>query len=281
MPLAGSSPTTFDAHPIMATNPSPDGLAKPQRTLAFATVMLAVTMAVLDGSIVNVALPSIAADQAVSPAHAIWVVTAYQLSIVVSLLPLAALGEAVGFRKIYLAGILLFASASVLCAEAPTIEVLVGARVIQGLGAAAIMSINSALVRHIMPRDRLGRGISWVAMTVAVSAAAGPTIAAAILSAASWHWLFLINVIPGVIVAFAVWASPPIDKPNRGLLKGFDILGLAAMAVFLGSLEYVLEEGPGDDWFDDGTITVLAVASVIGAVIFFWRSVTYRNPIVD
>ena len=240
MPLSGSSPTTFDAHPIMATNPSPDGLAKPQRTLAFATVMLAVTMAVLDGSIVNVALPSIAADQAVSPAHAIWVVTAYQLSIVVSLLPLAALGEAVGFRKIYLAGILLCAFAGVLCAEAPATEVLVGAGVVQGLGAAAIMSINSALVRHIMPRDRLGRGISWVAMTVAVSAAAGPTIAAAILSAASWHWLFLINV-PLSVVALALgFVSLPRTASNGvrfdGLSALLNALAFGGLVIALGSL---------------------------------------------
>jgi DHA2 family multidrug resistance protein len=109
----------------------------------------------------------------------------------------------------------------------------------------------------------------------------GPTLGGYLTQVFSWHWLFLINVVPGVLVAFAVWYSPAMDQPNRSLLKGFDAVGLAAMAIFLGSLEYVLEEGPGDDWFDDGTILFLSLLSVAGAAVFFWRSLSYRNPIVD
>jgi DHA2 family multidrug resistance protein-like MFS transporter len=180
-----------------------DGLSQPRRTLAFLTVATAVMMAVLDGSIVNVALPAIAAEQGVSGADAIWVITAYQLSVVVALLPMAALGEAVGFRKVYLGGLVLFVAASLLCAYSPSLTMLSMARVVQGVGAGALMSINGALVRHIMPASLLGRGISGIAMVVGISAAAGPSIASAILSIASWHWLFLINVPLGLLVLVA------------------------------------------------------------------------------
>ncbi len=203
-------------------------------------VMLTVTMAVLDGSIVNVALPSLAADLAVSPAHAIGVVTAYQIAVVAALLPLAALAEAVGFRKVYLSGVVLFAGASLLCAEARSLEVLVLARVVQGLGAAAIMSINSAVVRHIMPRDRLGWGISWVAMTVAVAAAAGPTIAAGILSMGSWHWLFLVNVPVSVLALALGIASLPHTERNGARFDAVSaLLNVLAFGCLISALDGV------------------------------------------
>jgi DHA2 family multidrug resistance protein-like MFS transporter len=208
------------------TTPQPafDGLPQPQRTFAFFTIALAVMMAVLDGTIVNVALPSIAAEQNVDAADAIWVVTAYQLAVVISLLPFAALGEAVGFRRVYSGGIALFGCASLLCAFAPDIQTLAAARVVQGIGAGALMSINGALVRHIMPASHLGRGISGVAMVVAVSAAGGPTIAAGILAVSSWHWLFLINVPLAIIVFVAGRLTLPVTDKNGARFDGLSAL---------------------------------------------------------
>ena len=193
----------------------PDGLPRPRAGFAAMAVLLTITMAVLDGTIMNVALPTIAQDQGVSPAHAIWVVTAYQLAIVVSLLPLAALGEAIGFRKVYISGIAIFGIASGLCAMAPNIEFLTAARVLQGLGGAALMSINGAVMRHIFPQAKLGRAIGWIAMTVSVSAAAGPTIASGILAVASWHWLFLINVPISVLAIVIGYFTLPFNAPTR------------------------------------------------------------------
>ena len=222
-----------------------NGLPHPQRLLALAAVVLAVTMAVLDGSIVNVALPSLAREFAVSPAQAIGVVTAYQLATVVSLLPLAALAEAIGFRKVYLSGIVLFAGASVLAAEAPSLEVLVAARLIQGLGAAAVMSINSALVRHIVPPERFGWGIGWMAATVGVSAAAGPTLAAAILSVASWHWLFLINV-PLSALAFGLGIiSLPYTEQHVDRFDGLSaVLNVLAFGGLISALSSIGAHAP-------------------------------------
>ncbi len=171
-----------------------DGLPLPQRNWAILTIALGLVMAVMDGAIANVALPTIAQDLQASPSFAIWIVNGYQLAITISLLPLSSLGEIVGYRRIYLVGLVLFTAASLLCAVSGSLMMLTLARVVQGFGAAGIMSINSALVRFIYPQRLLGRGIGLNALVVAVSAAAGPTIAAGILAVASWPFLFAVNV---------------------------------------------------------------------------------------
>jgi len=202
-----------------------DGLPVPQRYWAVLASGLAVLMAVLDGAIANVALPSIAQDLNVSPASSIWVVNAYQLAVTISLLPMASLGEIYGYQKIYRFGLALFTVASLLCALSDSLLTLTLARIIQGFGASGILAVNTAMVRTIYPRAMLGRGIGFNAMIVAFSSAAGPTIAAGILSAASWPWLFAVNLPIGVLAltigAFTLPASPPnpraFDWPSAGL----------------------------------------------------------------
>ena len=129
-----------------------DGLPKPQRNWAILTIALGLVMAVIDGAIANVALPTIARDLNASPAFSIWIVNGYQLAITISLLPLASLGEIIGYRRVYLAGLLLFTLASLFCALAHTLLLLTIARIVQGFGAAGIMSVNAALVRYTYPR---------------------------------------------------------------------------------------------------------------------------------
>ncbi|MFO1060311.1 MAG: MFS transporter [Dongiaceae bacterium] len=188
--------------------PAADGLPLPRRLWAIVTVAVAIIMAVLDGSIANVALPTIARSVAASPADAIWVVNAYQLSVTVALLPLASLGEIWGYARIYRAGLALFVLASLACALSDSLLTLSLARIAQGFGAAGVLSVNSALVRFIYPRRALGRGLGVNAMMVAIAAAAGPSVAAAILSAASWPWLFLVNL-PTGLAALALSRSLP------------------------------------------------------------------------
>ena len=154
-----------------------DGLPQPQRNWAILTIALGLVMSVIDGSIANVALPTIAEALHASPAFSIWIVNGYQLAITISLLPLASLGEIIGYRRVYLAGLVLFTLASLFCALSHTLLLLTLARILQGFGAAGIMSVNSALVRFTYPRALLGRGIGINAMVVAVSAAVGPTAA--------------------------------------------------------------------------------------------------------
>ena len=136
-----------------------DGLPPGARRRAMATLAIAVSMAVLDSAIANIALPTVARDMATTPAATIWVVNVYQFAVTVSLLPFAFLGDIVGYKRVYMAGLVVFTLASLGCALAPTLPLLVLARVVQGFGGAGIMSVNGALVRFIYPREALGRGI--------------------------------------------------------------------------------------------------------------------------
>ena len=179
--------------------PCSDGLPVPQRYGAILAIALGITVSVLDGAIANVALPTIACDLNASPASSIWVVNAYQLAITVSLLSLASLGDLIGYRRIYQAGLLVFSITSLFCALSDSLLTLTIARVLQGFGAAAIMSVNTALIRIIYPQRFLGRGMGINSLIVACSSAAGPTVAAAILSVASWQWLFAINLPIGLV----------------------------------------------------------------------------------
>jgi len=213
--------------------PVHDGLANPQRLLAFATLGMAITMAVLDGNIVNVALPTMARGFAVAPESAIWIVNAFQLAVTVSLLPLAALGDLLGYRRVYWWGLAVFTLASLACALAPTFAVLTLARLVQGLGAAGIMSVNIALIRFIYPHARLGQGVGNMAVVVAVASAASPSVAAAILSVASWHWLFLINVPIGALALVMAARTLPATPRAAGRL---DVPSVVLNALAFGLL---------------------------------------------
>ncbi|WP_395454535.1 MFS transporter [Azospirillum melinis] len=210
-----------------------DGLPIPQRYWAMAAMTVALIMAVLDGVVANIALPTIQREFAVDAASAIWVVNAYQLAVTVSLFPFASLGDIIGYRKVYWFGLALFTVASLACALSPNLPVLTAARVVQGIGGAGIMSVNLALVRHIYPSTHLGRGVGYNAMIVAVSSAAGPSLAALILSVASWPWLFAVNVPLGLAALAVAARAMPASNPAG---HRFDWLSAALNAGTLGLL---------------------------------------------
>ncbi len=192
-----------------ATAPLEDGVPLPRRWWAVATIGLAITLAVLDSAIANVALPTIATDLHATPAASIWVVNAYQLAITISLLPCASLGEIYGYQRVYRTGLAVFTLASLGCALSDSLVTLTLARVVQGFGAAGIMGVNTALVRFIYPSRLLGRGIGINALVVAVSSAVGPTVASAILAVAPWPWLFAVNVPIGTVALLIAFRSLP------------------------------------------------------------------------
>ncbi|SME97911.1 MFS transporter, DHA2 family, multidrug resistance protein [Tistlia consotensis] len=251
-----------------------DGLPVPRRYWAMLTMGLALTMAVLDGSIANVALPTIARDVAANPADSIWVVNAYQLSIIVSLLPFASLGEIFGYRRVYVCGVVLFTLASLACAQSSTLTELTVARSIQGFGAAGLMSVNSALLRFIYPRRLFGRGLGLNAMVVAVSAATGPSVAAAILSVAHWPWLFAINVPLGLLTLAGARSLPVTPRAAHG----FDVLSALLSALTFGLLIV------GIDGLGHGESPPLIAAEFGGALLFGFllvrRQLTQTSPLL-
>lgn len=206
--------------------------SKPKRTVAIASVLAAMALVVLDAANANVALPTIAQSLHVTPALSVWVITAYQTALLMALLPCAALGESLGYRRVFTAGVALFTGASVLCAWSPSLPWLVTARFFQGLGGAAVMALGVALLRVVVPHRQLGKAIGWNALAVALSSAAGPAIGAAVLSAANWHWLFIVDLPVGMAVLLASRALPDV----RGTARRLNLFSVALNAGAFASL---------------------------------------------
>jgi DHA2 family multidrug resistance protein-like MFS transporter len=182
-----------------------------------------------------------------------FVVTAYQLGLVTMLLPAAAAGESLGFRRVFFGGAALFTGASALCALSPSLTWLVAARFVQGLGGAAIMALGVALLRFIVPPARLGAAIGWNALTVALSSAAGPTVGAAILSVAPWPWLFVVNLPIGAAVLAATRTLPNVKGTDRPV----DLISITLNISMFGLLVVGAEWAPSRP--------ELAIALLIGA----------------
>ncbi len=194
---------------------------------------LGLTLAVLDGAIANVALPTIARDLDASPASSIWVVNAYQIAVTISLLPLASLGDIYGYRRVYQYGMIVFTIASLGCALSDSLFTLTIARVVQGFGAAGIMSVNGALVRFIYPRRLIGTGVGLNATIGSIASAVGPTVASAILSVANWPWLFAVNVPLGLVAVPIALRALPMTRTSGAQ---FDALSALWSALTFGIL---------------------------------------------
>lgn len=208
--------------------------------LATLAVLSAMSLVVLDAAIANIALPTLSQSLAVTPAAAIRVVTAYQLGLVVSLLPVAALGESVGLRRVFVAGVTLFTFASILCALSPTLDWLVAARFVQGVGGAGIMALGVALLRFVVPQNQFGLAIGWNAMTVALASASGPTVGAAILTFAPWPWLFALNLPMGALAIYASQALPRVPGTQRAIDLFSVVLSVCAFALLIIGAETLI-----------------------------------------
>jgi MFS transporter, DHA2 family, multidrug resistance protein len=251
-----------------------DGLPVPRRYWSAAGIWLALAMAVLDGAIANVALPVIARELGASPAASVWVINAYQLTITILLLPLAALGDRIGYKCIYIPGLALFTLGSVGCALGGTLGLLIAARVFQGIGAACIMSMNAALVRATYPAKMLGRGIGYNAMVLSVSAAVGPTLAALILAVASWQWLFLINLPIGLAAILVGRKSLP-EPQGHG--RPFDWASALLSGAMMGCIVFGAEA-----YAREGNRLALAMiaAGIASGVALVWRERDEKTPLM-
>ncbi len=235
----------------------------PRRVGAILAVAFGVALSVVDGTIANVALPTIARELAISEADSIWVVNIYQIAVMVSVLSFSVLGDSVGYRRIYISGLVLFTLASVGCAAADSFAMLVAARAAQGLGSAAIVSVNTTLIRIIYPRAHLGRGLGVNATVVAVSSVAGPTIAAAILSVAEWPWLFAVNI-PIGFVAIAMGRRFLPENPVRSEERRFRWQDGVMNALAFGGLMLSVEA------LSHGVDIRLTAAGFVAAAVMGW-----------
>ncbi len=251
-----------------------DGLPLPRRRVAYLTLAIVVAMSVLDGTIANIALPTIAHDLHASPAESIWVVNGFQLAITASLLSFAALGQLRGAARVYRAGVAIFVVGSLACALARSLPELIAARTFQGLGASAVMALSPAILRDIFPRKQLGRALGLNSLVVATSSAAGPTLGGLILAALPWPWLFAINV-PLGLVSIAMNRSLPREPRNRGWL---DMPSVVTSALGFSLLIW------GVDAFgrhEPAWTVALRVAAGAGASVWFVRrQFTLRAPMI-
>ena len=252
-----------------------DGLAPPRRHFAWATVLLGVTLAVLDGTIANVALPTIAEDFHASAAVSIWIVNGYQLAIVMTLLPLASLGEIVGYRRVYLWGIALFTLASAGCVLSGSLAELTAARIVQGLGAAGLMSVNTAVLRYVVPQARFGAALGINALVVAVSATVGPVFAGFALSVLSWQWLFAINLPLGTLTIALGWRSLPESHRSQ---QQFDAVSAGLSALSLGLVVTTIDSVGHD--LAAPLVLAQAAACAAGFVLLYRRERHVARPLL-
>ena len=230
---------------------------------AIFSILMVLVMTVLDGTLVNVALPVLAVDLGIADSSAVWIVTVYQLMITMLLLPLSSLGDLYSYRRNYLIGVVVFTLSSGFCAMSGGLALILTARALQGIGAAFVMSVNIALTRLIYPREILGRGLALNAMVIAIATAAGPTLAGCILSVASWHWLFLINI-PFGIIAFIIGKRLLPHNPPRYGKPAFDWISGICNAVVFGLMFYSL--GSISRSGGDLTCVILFIAALAAGV---------------
>ena len=253
----------------------------PRQLAGFLAMVFGMFMAILDIQIVSASLAEIQAGLSASSDEISWVQTSYLIAEVV-MIPLSGfLAQLLSTRVLFTAAAAGFTLASILCATATSIDQMIVYRAIQGfIGGGMIPSVFSVAF-SLFPPSKRAIVSPLIGLVATLAPTIGPTVGGYLSNAFSWHWLFLVNVVPGILVTIAVYFLVDFDKPNKSLLKNFDYVGLASMALFLGSLEYVLEEGPRYDWLDDTTIATFAFLTVAGAGVFFWRTLTANQPIVE
>jgi DHA2 family multidrug resistance protein len=238
-------------------------------------------MAILDIQIVSASLAEIQAGLSASADEISWVQTSYLIAEVIMIPLSGTLSRVLSTRWMFVISSSGFTLMSVMCAMSSSMEEMIVWRALQGFIGGGMIPTAFAASYTIFPRRAQAPVMALVGLTVTLAPTVGPTIGGYLTELFSWHWLFLINVVPGIAATLLAWTLVDFDEPDWGLLRRFDFLGLASMAVFLGSLEYVLEEGQKSDWFESRMILAFALAALVAGVGFFWRTLTARTPIVD
>src|SRR5882762_1965211 len=281
-----AAPPAESAAPAPPASPPPPAAASASQPrlrdwIGVLAMVFGLFMAIMDVQIVTSSLTQIQGGLSATSDEISWVQTAYLIADVVMVPLSGSLSRLLSTRVLFVVAALGFTGASALCATATSLSQMILYRAMQGFCGGAITPSVFPVVYTRFRGPKLATLMVIISVILNLSSTLGPTIGGFLTETFSWHWLFLVNIVPGIVVAVAVWLTIDIDKPELSLLRNFDLTGLVLMALFLGCLEYALEEGPRWDWLDDDTIRVAIVVSAIASGLFFWRVLTYRQPIVD
>jgi DHA2 family multidrug resistance protein len=253
----------------------------PVRLVAFLAMCFGMFMAFLDIQVVSASLAEIQAGLAASSDEITWVQTSYLVAEVVAIPLSGFLSRALGTRIMFATAAAGFTLASLMCGFTSSMNEMIFWRAVQGFIGGGMVPTVFASAYIIFPRSRMNVVVPLIGLVATLAPTIGPTVGGYLTDALSWHWLFFINVVPGIIVTIAALTLIDFDRPDYKLFETFDWIGLIFMALFLGALEYVLEDGPRYDWLGDSTVALMAVISGVSAVLFLIRVLTARNPIVD
>jgi len=259
----------------------PSDRIAPRRLFAFLIMVFGMFMSILDIQIVSASLSDIQAGLSASSSEVSWVQTAYLIAEVIAIPLSGFLSRAFGTRLLFAMSAAGFTIASFFCGFASTIEQMIVWRALQGFLGAGMIPTVFASAYMVFPRSKFHIVGPIIGLVATLAPTIGPTVGGVITDLMSWHWLFFINIVPGIGITIGVLALVDFDQPNFKLLEHFDWWGLIFMAGFLGSLEYVLEEGPQYEWLQDNSVATCAAICLVSAIAFFWRVLTAREPIVD
>ncbi|MCE1956181.1 MFS transporter [Enterobacter bugandensis] len=263
---------------LFSNQPGDEGLPGHERARVMAAVMTTTLMGVFDGTMINIALPSMARAMQVPANVAVWFANGYLLSAAMTLAIFAALAARVGFRPVFLAGLATFTFTSLGCALAKTPDMLIGMRILQGIGGAATLSIAPAILRSVFPGRLLGRILGLHALLIAASTAIAPVLGGTILDALNWQWLFAINLVPGSIALFLAWrALPRQSDVDR---SPFDAPGAALSAVLLGSAIMLADSLQHITQGINPAAAGWGLLTLVSAIAFVWRIRRARSPIL-
>src|ERR1700716_482648 len=271
---------TTTAPPSMI-NPAAAARIAPRRLFAFLIMVFGMFMSILDIQIVSASLTDIQAGLSASSSEVSWVQTSYLIAEVIGIPLSGFLSRAFGTRLLFAISASGFTIASFFCGFASTIEQMILWRAIQGFLGAGMIPTVFASAYTVFPREKFYIVGPIIGLVATLAPTIGPTVGGFITDMMSWHWLFFINIVPGIGITIGVLALVDFDQPNFRLLDRFDWFGLIFMAGFLGTLEYVLEEGPQSQWLEDTSVATCAAVCLVSAIAFFWRVLTAREPIVD
>jgi MFS transporter, DHA2 family, multidrug resistance protein len=250
-----------------------------RRAIVSVAVIAATLLEVIDTTIVNVALPNIQGNFGVAIDLSAWIVTGYIIANVVVIPITPWLAARFGRRQYFFASIVIFTIASLMCGLSNSFGQLVFWRIVQGLGGGGLISTSQAILRDTYPLEEQGTAQGIFAMGVIVGPALGPVLGGWITDNFSWHWVFFINLPVGIVAGALIYLY--LRNPSEPQYKKLDWLGLALLAIGLGAMQYVLEQGQQYDWFDDGNIRLFTAISLAGLGTFVWWTLRSKIPVVD